>query len=246
MKLLLVDIESRPAEVWSWSLWPKFIGIDQIKTPVSMMSYAAKWYQDKRVVFQSTFHDGQEEMLKGISSLLDQADAVVTWNGDGYDFGHMNREFLLAGIAPPSPYRSIDLMKVAKKQFNFMSNKLDHVAQQLGVGAKVKHAGFPMWIDCMNGDPKAWSKLRTYNKADVTLMEPIYERLLPWIKNHPNVNLYSDDPTSPACPKCGGLDIQRRGYAVAVTGRFQRYQCQGCAGWFRLNRREDGSVVTSA
>ena len=51
---------------------------------------------------------------------------------------------MLAGM--PSPFVQIDLLK-NRKAARFASNKLDHVAQQLGVGAKVKHEdGRNAWL----------------------------------------------------------------------------------------------------
>ena len=60
------------------------------------------------------------------------------------------------------------------------SNKLDYVAQKLEVGAKVKHSGFKLWIDCMAGDDKAWKEMKKYQVHDVNLLIDLYEILLPW------------------------------------------------------------------
>jgi hypothetical protein len=199
-----------------------------------MMCFAAKFHGEKRLHFFSEFHDGREAMLAGVADLLDQADAVSTWNGDKYDVPHLNRELLEGGYRPPSPFRQIDLMKVVKRRFKFQSNKLQHVSTQLGLEGKVHHDGFDLWIRCMAGDPKAWATMKKYDK------------LLPWIPNHPNVALFTGDPAALSCTRCGSTEYQRRGIQIATTGRYQRYQCSTCGGWFRSVSRESGVKVTGA
>ncbi len=43
----------------------------------------------------------------------------------------------------------------------------------------------------MNKDPAAWKVMEKYNKQDVLLLEKVYDRLLPWIKSHPNHHLFN-------------------------------------------------------
>ena len=49
-----------------------------------------------------------------IHQLMDEADVMVGWNSAAFDRKHLNREFLQAGMTPPSPSREVDLMKVVK------------------------------------------------------------------------------------------------------------------------------------
>jgi hypothetical protein len=49
---------------------------------------------------------------------------------------------LLNDLDPPSPYRSIDTLAIAKKEFGFTSNKLAFIAQSLGLGDKLDTGGF--------------------------------------------------------------------------------------------------------
>jgi uncharacterized protein YprB with RNaseH-like and TPR domain len=137
MRVLAWDIERIPAASYHWGLWKQNIGLSQIITTGETVSFAARWIGDPKrdAVFHSTFHDGKEEMLRQLWELLDEADALVSWNGAGFDTNHVNTEFLLAGMSPPSPATEIDLLRTAKKRFQFLSNKLDYVAQQLGVGS---------------------------------------------------------------------------------------------------------------
>lgn len=229
MRILEWDIELTPMTVYSWSLWPNFIPIQQIEQPQEMLCYGARWRGEKKVQFQSVHHDGKDNMLKGLWALLDEADALVSWNGAGFDTKHVRTQFLLNGITPPSPSKEIDLMRVVKSQMKFPSNKLDWVSQQLGIGKKMPHEGFQLWLDCMAGDEAAWRKMKRYQIQDVNLLDEAYTKLLPWIANHPNVNLYDN---SDGCPSCGSTNIERRGFDYTSVSKFQRYRCE-CGKWFR-------------
>jgi|LauGreDrversion4_2_1035121.scaffolds.fasta_scaffold94886_3 uncharacterized protein YprB with RNaseH-like and TPR domain len=180
MKILLLDIETTPMQVYAWGLWDQNISIDQIIKSTEMLCFGARWLGEKKVIFKSVHHDGKEAMLKELHSLMDQADLLVGWNSAAFDHKHINREFLEAGMAPPSPVKDLDLMSITKANFLFPSNKLDYVAQKLGVGAKVKHSGFSLWIKCMEGDDKAWAEMKKYQIQDVNLLVELYDILSPW------------------------------------------------------------------
>jgi DNA polymerase III epsilon subunit-like protein len=168
-----------------------------------------------------------EEMIKTIHSLLEEADAVVHYNGTKFDIPTLNKEFILLGLDPPSSYKEIDLLRVARARFKFQSNKLDYVAQALGIGGKVKHKGMDLWKGCMENDEACWKHMEKYNKQDVVLLEKVYKRMLPWIKNHPNYGLYMDTDR-PVCRNCGKSRVIKKGTEYTTVGKYQRYKCQNC------------------
>jgi uncharacterized protein YprB with RNaseH-like and TPR domain len=180
VKILLLDIETTPLQVYTWGLWDQNIGINQIIKSTEMMCFGAKWLGQKSVTFKSVHHDGKKSMLEELHKLMDEADALVGWNSASFDHKHINREFLENGMTPPSPVKDLDLMTIVKANFQFPSNKLDYVAQKLGVGSKVKHSGFELWIKCMEGEDKAWKEMKKYQIQDVQLLDSLYGILLPW------------------------------------------------------------------
>lgn len=180
MKTLFLDIETTPLQVYTWGLWDQNISIDQIIKSTEMLCFGARWLGDKKVIFKSAHHDGKKTMLEELHKLMDEADVLVGWNSAAFDHKHINREFLENKMAPPSPTKDLDLMSVTKSNFLFPSNKLDYVAQKLEVGAKVKHSGFKLWLDCMAGDDKAWKEMKKYQIQDVNLLVDLYDLLLPW------------------------------------------------------------------
>lgn len=232
MKILLLDIESAPNVAYVWGLFKQNISISQIVDAGYILSWAAKWYGHQEVMFDSVYQSKPKKMLKGIHALLEEADAVVHYNGVRFDIPTLNKEFLLNRMTPPSAYKQIDLYSTAKSRFRFASNKLDYIAQQLGIGKKHKHEGFDLWVRCMNNDPEAWAVMETYNKQDVILLEGVYEIFRPWIRNHPNAGLYADSE-HPVCPNCGSDSVVKRGHTFTTTGRYQRYRCGSCGHWSR-------------
>lgn len=232
MRILLLDIETSPNKVYVWGLFKQNVALNQIDEPGYTLCWAAKWVGEKEMMFASLHADGKEKMLKTIYDLIEEADAVIHYNGTRFDMPTLNQEFLSLRWAPPASYVNIDLLLTARKRFRLPSNKLNYVAGFLGLGSKVEHKGMMLWRECMAGDDKAWKTMERYNKGDVTLLEKVYKTLLPWITNHPNHALFSSSDKA-VCPNCGGSHLQKRGYHHTKTLSYQRYQCQGCGTWSR-------------
>jgi len=232
VKILHIDIETAPHKVYSWGLWNQNIGINQIVEPGYTLCFAAKWHGQKKMMFHSVHKDGVAGMLDAAWDLLDEADAVVHYNGSRFDVPILQQEFFLNEYTPPAPYHQIDLLRTMRKEFRFPSNKLDYVAKALGLAGKVKHKGMELWHECMAGDNKAWKEMEKYNKQDVVLLEQVYERTLPWIKGHPNHALYVDGDR-PVCTNCGCDKLQSRGVYKGKTLEYKRFQCTECGTWNR-------------
>lgn len=235
MRILLLDIETAPNIAHVWGLFNQNIGLPQLVDASYTLCWAAKWYGEKEIFFQSVHGTSPKRMTKAIHKLVDEADAVVHYNGTRFDMPILSKDFLLHGIPPPAPYKQIDLLRVVRQRFRFPSNKLAHISQALGVGSKSKHSGHELWLKCMAGDDAAWKAMERYNKQDVRLLEQVYDKLKPWIKGHANHGLYNAD-NSEVCPKCGSETYQRRGLEHTATCTYQRFQCCKCHGWFRSVR----------
>ena len=176
----------------------------------------------------------KKKMLREIFKLLEEADAVVTYNGKSFDLKILNKEFALQGWPRPSPYKNIDMLQVVRSQFRFTSNKLGYIGPMFGLGSKSKHQGHELWLNCMN--PKSteyeesWKVMEEYNVQDVALLEALYEKLKGWVPNHPS---YSALQNEHVCPNCGGKHLQKRGTSITTTLSYRRWQCMGCGSWSR-------------
>lgn len=245
MKILAIDIETTPNLAWVWRLWgDQNVGLSQLVESTEMLCFVAKWVGEKdSTVFVPGSHfpyasETQHRwMVQTAWDLLNEADVVLHYNGKRFDVPHLNREFLLAGLTPPSPYRQIDLMETVKRQFKFPSNKLDYATKILGFPGKVK-VDFELWTSCMEGDVDAWIKMRDYNVRDVTEMEKLYMRLRPWIVGHPNAGI---DHVGECCPTCASTNLQHRGYAYTSTGRYPQVLCKDCGRWSRQRKRAEAA-----
>ena len=235
MRTLIVDIETSPNTVHVWGLYEQDIALNQIVESSYILCWAAKWLGEKGpVMFERTKNPAKGSsrgMIRKIHTLLGEADSVIHYNGTKFDIPTLNKEFILHHLPQPAPYKQMDMLRAARAQFKFTSHKLDYVAHALGLGKKTVHEGHMLWVKCMADDPDAWKRMEKYNKNDVTLLEKVYYRLLPWMKTHTNLSLY--DKEGRVCPNCGQENFQRRGVAFTASGRYQRYQCRECASWFR-------------
>jgi hypothetical protein len=242
MKILLLDIETAPNTAYVWGIFKENIPLARLLESGYVMCYSAKWYGEDKIVFDSVWNSGTAKMLEGIHSMMDEADAIIHYNGNRFDIPTLNKEFLINGFPPPSPAKQIDLYLTVKKVFKFVSNKLDYVAQQLGVGKK-HETSFELWVGCMNGDNESQFKMEEYNVNDVMILEGVYTQLKPWIKNHANHGLYTEGGL--VCPNCGGNHYTKRGFAFTHAGKYQRFQCKGCGNWFRAKKAEQTNTFVN-
>lgn len=240
-KILILDIETAPFESLHWDLWDQNIGLNQIQKETSILSFAAKWLDGKKIFYADTSGRGatkvrdDKEVLAKLLPLLEEADIVVAQNGDAFDVKRINARLLIHGFKPYSPVRSIDTKLVAKKHFKFSSNRLEWMAKWLTGEAKDDHPKYPgmdLWTECLKDNPDAWKHMKKYNIKDVILCERVYKVMRPWIAQHPNLGVYNEKAAH-SCTKCGSEKVQARGFAVLQQGRYQRYQCQACGGWSR-------------
>ena len=224
-KILIIDIETRPALAYVWRTFKENVGYEQVVEPGGIICFAAKWLGDPETYFYSNWTHSHHEMIAAAHALIEEADAVVTYNGDKFDLPKLQGEFILDGLKPPSPVTSIDVVKTIRK-LGFLMNRLAFIGPLLRVGEKVKHEGFELWAKVLDGDVKAREKMRKYNIQDVVLLEKLYVKVRPYIKNHPHLG-----EEARQCGACGSNNVHSRGYRRTKSFKIQRLQCQKCGSW---------------
>lgn len=232
-KVLLLDIETAPILGYVWSLWDQNVGLNQIHTDWYILSWSAKWLGNDKVMYmdqrKSKDLENDGPLLNKIWLLIDEADIIITQNGKKFDIKKLNARFILNGMEPPSSFKQIDTLVLAKRHFGFTSNKLEYMSDKLCKKyKKLKHSkfsGFEMWKQCLAGNQAAWREMEKYNKHDVLALEELYNKLSPWDKSV-NFNLYRDDEEN-IC-NCGSTSFKKNGYDYTSIGKFQRYKCKGC------------------
>lgn len=234
-KILIYDIETAPDLIYAFGT--REVNALKIVRESYILCFAYKWFGEKttRVValpdFKSYYRKNPHcdaKVIRKLHALFSEADIVIAHNGDKFDQRRSQARFLMHGLGPPSPYRSIDTLKIARKYFALPSNRLDALGEALGVGRKSKHEGLETWFGCMDGDEKSWRIMKRYNRQDVKLLEEVYLKLRPWFAQHPNLTVFSG---AAACPKCGSGRMESKGWRRTQVYSYRRLRCLGCGGW---------------
>jgi DNA polymerase elongation subunit (family B) len=246
-KILIFDIETAPMQAFVWKRYKENISLDQTISESFMLCWSAKWLYDEVVLGDcltqtEALTEDDLRITKSLYDLVNQADILVAYNGRNFDIPYMNQRFLVYGFPPYAPTHIVDPYETAKSVFRFSSNKMDHIATQLGLQNKLK-TDFNLWKGCLLGDIKCLENMLTYNKQDVVVLEEIYCQMLPWIKNHPNISNYFDDKER--CVKCGTDKILKlkNKFFYTHSGKYELYRCQECGAIFRGKRNLNNKSV---
>jgi DNA polymerase III epsilon subunit-like protein len=231
--VLLFDIETSPIMFWGWKCGEQYIGPDQILTDWYVYSWSVKWlmeadvYSDVITGEESLLND-DKRIVENIWKYLDSADIIIAHNAWGFDVRKLNTRFIYYDMPPPSPYLVIDTLKVMRRQALFSSNKQDFLCKTLGLSRKIEHEGYSLWLKCWHGEEESLAKMLEYNKGDIMGLEELYLRIRPYIKSHPNMNLFVEGDGD-ACPNCGSKMIRwmDKFYATAVN-KYSCFRCDEC------------------
>lgn len=234
-KILLFDIENTPLISYTWGIWEQ--DVIEVKEEWYILCFAYKWLGEKETHiialpdFKGYKKDKKNdyELVKKLHELFCEAEIIIAHNGDAFDIKKANARFIQWGMEVPTPYKTIDTLKIARKYFKFDSNKLDYLGQYLKIGRKLPHTGKHLWFGCMEGDMESWKLMKKYNIQDVVLLEKVYYKLRGWQQNSPNLNLIYGGIYN--CPKCGSNQTVKRGYNYTKVAIYQSYQCLNCRGW---------------
>jgi hypothetical protein len=238
-KVLLIDIESSPILGWSWKKWDT--NILHVERDWQLLMVGYKWLHEKQANVLSGRFLTELELVDETRSLLDVADVVVAHNGDSFDIKKLQAKMAAFKMQPPSPFKTVDTLRVAKNHFAFTSNKLDDLGNTLSLGRKADTGGFQLWLDVMDDKPAAWKKMEAYCKQDVLLLEKLYNELRPWTPRHPNMAVLAG-AEGIVCGCCGSEKLQSRGYYSTNSGMYQRFQCNDCGAWSRMRKKAGGGI----
>jgi hypothetical protein len=243
-KILLFDIETSPLLSHTWGRYEQ--NVIEVEREWFMLSHAHKWLDEKKTtVYALPDFPGYDKnktcdkrLVNELWTLFNQADVLIGHNLDHFDVKKAQARFAIHGLKPPSPFKTIDTLKIARKAFAFSSNRLDHLGQQLDVGRKLPNTGKSLWLGCMSGDERSWAMMKRYNAQDVALLERVYLKLRAWSSTHPNLTLFT---RGDACPVCQGTKLVQSGFAYVASGKKQRMTCQGCG-----HRFSAGKIIKDA
>lgn len=234
-KILIFDLETAPMQAFVWGRWKQNIALNQTISEWFIICWSAKWLYSSEVMgdvltSEEALNEDDSRVVKSLWNLINEADIVIAHNGNKADIPWMNTRFIINNLTPPKPYFSIDTCLVARKQFNFSSNRLDALATYFNLSNNKLDTDFTLWRDCIKGNKEALHYMLEYNKMDVKVLEEVYLRLRPWIKNHPNIsNILS---SRHSCPFCGHEELKEvvgKSYFTNVN-EYKLYECSHCKG----------------
>ena len=243
----MLDIETSLIAYSGFSLWQDHISHDNILQDWFIICAAWKWYGSKKISSVSVLDEDNKNLhndkfvVKTLLEATEEADVVVTHNGDKFDLKKLYARCIFHKLKPfTRNIPTIDTLKMAKKYFNFTSNRLDYLGQYLGVGKKIKTSP-GLWIEVLKGNKKAIQEMVKYNKGDVLLEEAVLERFAPFI-DHPSVLKIFDD--RPYCTNilCNSANVQKHQIRYTRTGApKQRYLCMDCGATSTAKKKEKAS-----
>lgn len=232
-KILILDTETAPLEAYVFGLWKQNIAWDHTIAQWFMLCWSAKWLFSNEILTdcvtgEEALKEDDSRIMTTLWELIDKADIVVAHNAKGADIPWLNTRFILNGLTPPKPYFIIDTLDIARRQFAFSSNKLDALAGYFGIEHKMD-TDFNLWKRCKHGDDKALAYMQEYNMKDVDILEEIFLKIRPWIKNYPNANNFINS-NIPICATCGSENIEelKGQYYYTSVGKYSLYRCRDC------------------
>jgi transposase-like protein len=247
-KILLMDIETSLYHVSTWGTYKQYIQHYQITKHQYILSWSAKWLFDKNVQGQvvtpeESLERNDKRIVKSIWNLLDQADIIIGHNVERFDLRKLNWRFISLELSPPTPYKIVDTLKVARKEFFAPSYKQDFLTKYFKLQNKLD-TEFQLWKECENGNIESLNKMLDYNKHDVIGLEQLYLKLRPYIKNHPNLGVLLDEDV---CPNCGSYDLVEEigKYYFTTANKFPVYRCANCKTPYIRHKKNSNMVQTN-
>lgn len=195
------------------------------------------WVGEEKIHFAAEWQG--KSFTKTMRGVLDEADVVIFHNAP-FDKKRLNTQIITDGLTPPSDYRVIDTLAVLRSQFAFDSNALDAACRLMNLPGKTDKLEMDYMYAAVNGDKAAQERIEEYNKGDIIATMELYLKLLPWIKNHPNVaSLRGVDEI--VCQRCGSDNVKREGFYSPSVLVYRKYRCNDCGGQFRDTHQARGA-----
>lgn len=171
----------------------------------------------------------EKRMLKDITARLLDSDVWLTHYGTWFDVPFVNTRLLYHGLPiVPANYAHIDTWKISRNRLKLRSNRLVTISEFLGTDEHKNAIKPEQWLRALGGHEPSMRYIIEHCRRDVVVLEEVYERLKPLVLDHPNRGLIDGRG---GCSVCGSKKLQRRGFHVTRTRKYQRLQCQSCGAW---------------
>jgi hypothetical protein len=243
IKRLFIDIETSPCIGDFWR--PGYnvtLTHKNIRVQARIITLAYKWQHEKKIntLVWSPLKKGRpfsqcdEKLVRKTVDVMNEADEIIAHYGDGFDVPWIRTRSLYHGIIT-GIWKTVDTKAWSSKYFILPSNKLDAIAQYLGIGEKIR-TEYDLWESITwEDDQHALDKMSEYNVHDVELLEPVWDALQHYVPppTHAGVHAGKEKWT---CPECGAEPKRRQRPMVSATGmvKHQMY-CGACRRYYMIN-----------
>lgn len=242
-RILLLDIETSLMKFYGFNPKMEYIPHELMIEDTSVLCWGAKWLFEPEIMGETVTPEealarDDTRVVTGIWKLVDEAQIVITQNGINFDLKKLRSRWLMAGLYPPSHFLNVDTLKVSKEVFGWSYNRLDALGQKFGIGKK-SDMEIEDWIRCSEGSQEHITKMFEYCKRDVApLLEDVYLRMLPWIPNHPNLNIFTDHDED-VCRNCESSDLSWGLTYPTAQGLWAGFRCNSCGAIGRGKGKEN-------
>lgn len=229
-KILFFDIETSPNVVYTWSLGRKInISAESLIEERKIICICFKYLGDDNV-YSLTWDKDQndKDMVEAFLEELNSCDVAIGHNGDNFDVKWVKTRALVHGLNPSNLLKTVDTLKLARQNFKFNSNRLDYIGKYLELGGKKDAGGFDTWKGVLAGDKQSLETMVDYCAGDVELLERVYLKMLPHVKNISYHAGMLNGNGKRACDKCGGDNFINYGKLHSKTGTYQKLKCNSC------------------
>jgi DNA polymerase elongation subunit (family B) len=245
-KRLFFDLETSYNIVSSWRIGYNLnLSPENIIRERAIICVSFKWEHEDKVHSIEWNKGNDKKLLLELSKIMNEADEVIGHNSDRFDLKWIRTRCIFHNIPLIPDFQSIDTLKLAKKGFNFNSNKLDYIGKFLGVGEKIKTGGLDLWNRIIfNNDKEAMVDMVKYCEQDVLLLEAVYKRLSPYITHKSHRGLVNCKSII-SCPECSSERMISNGIRTSATGIVKRrLHCADCGRYHSVLESSYNKAIT--
>lgn len=171
----------------------------------------------------------EKRLLKDVSKRILDADVWLTHFGNYYDLPFINTRLLYHNLPVlPANFSHIDTWKISRNRLKLRNNRLITISEFLGTDEEKNSIKPEQWLRALGGHAPSMRYIVEHCRRDVDVLKEVYGRIRPLVLDHPNRGLVDGRG---GCGICGAHKLQKRGFHITRTRKYQRFQCGNCGGW---------------
>lgn len=180
-------------------------------------------------------------IIMELCELINEADVVVAHYGSKFDCPFVQTRALMHGlpVIDVKWAKILDPCITARKKLKFQSNRMDNIAEALGVGERKSSVPKNIWYRSHTFDghwyEDAIRQLAVYCIQDVNVLYHIAKVIAPLAIHLPAWRVLAgaeDSEKQCANVMCGGK-LEFKGISTTKANKYPRYRCTECGMWQR-------------